>query len=72
MGPAYYEVDGRSKWFSWWPDYEQFQFDRNKIEILDEIGEGEFGKVYLYGISGRNRTRSRRGENKCGREDFEI
>lgn len=34
-------------WLTEWPDYGKLQFDRTKLEILGDLGEGEFGKVHL-------------------------
>ncbi len=34
-------------WLSDWPDYRQLEFDRTKLEITGDLGEGEFGKVHL-------------------------
>lgn len=30
-----------------WPRYEQYQYDRNKLDLTEVVGEGQFGKVYL-------------------------
>ena len=29
-----------------WPSYDKLQYDRKKLEIVGELGEGNFGKVY--------------------------
>ena len=34
-------------WLTQWPEYGKLQFDRTKLEILKDIGEGQFGKVHL-------------------------
>ena len=34
-------------WLYDWPKYDDFQFDRTRLDIVKEIGEGQFGKVYL-------------------------
>ena len=51
LGPGYFQVQERH-WLADWPDFEKFQFDRNKIEKIRELGEGEFGKVYLASADG--------------------
>ena len=37
----------RDHWLNDWPKYDDFQFDRSRLEIGKELGEGQFGKVYL-------------------------
>ena len=34
-------------WLEEWPRYENLQFDRLKLEVIGELGEGEFGAVYV-------------------------
>ena len=41
-----------AKWLTEWPDYGDLQFDRSKLEIIGDLGEGEFGKVHLAVASG--------------------
>ena len=37
----------QNEWLAEWPDYGNLQFDRTMLEILEDIGEGQFGKVHL-------------------------
>ena len=41
-----------AKWLTEWPDYGDLQFDRAKLEIIGDLGEGEFGKLHLAVASG--------------------
>lgn len=51
LGPGYFDMQARH-WLLEWPDYDEFQVDRDKLKIVRELGEGEFGKVFLASAEG--------------------
>ena len=71
--------DGGSHWLMTWPTYDEFQFSKDRLKIEDELGEGQFGKVYSAWatgiVKGEEKTRVavktvKRGSSQETAEDF--
>ncbi|XP_065827236.1 insulin-like growth factor 1 receptor isoform X1 [Oscarella lobularis] len=66
-------------WLMTWPSYDDFQFSRDCLKMEDELGEGQFGKVYSAWaariVKGEEKTRvavktMKRGSSLETAEDF--
>ncbi|XP_065836900.1 insulin-like growth factor 1 receptor [Oscarella lobularis] len=62
-----------------WPTYDDFQFSKKRLKIEDELGEGQFGKVYFAWakgiVKGEEQTRvavktMKQGSSQETAEDF--
>ena len=74
-----YDAHGGAHWLMTWPTYDEFQFSKDRLKIEDELGEGQFGKVYFAWatgiIKGEEKTRvavktMKRGSSQETAEDF--
>ena len=70
---------GAHSWLMTWPTYDEFQFSKDRLKIEDELGEGQFGKVYSAWatgiVKGEDKTRVavktvKRGSSQETAEDF--
>ena len=69
----------QNHWLMTWPTYDEFQFSKERLKIEDELGEGQFGKVYFAWatgvVKGEEKTRvavktMKRGSSQETAEDF--
>ena len=74
-----YDAHGGAHWLLTWPTYDEFQFSKDRLKIEDELGEGQFGKVYSAWatgiVKGEEKTRvavktMKRGSSQETAEDF--
>ena len=66
-------------WLMTWPTYDEFQFSKERLKMEDELGEGQFGKVYFAWakgiVKGEEQTRvavktMKQGSSQETAEDF--
>ena len=71
--------NGEAHWLMAWPTYDEFQFRKDRLQIAEELGEGQFGKVYFAWatgiVRGEERTQvavktMKRGSSQETAEDF--
>ncbi|XP_065836171.1 uncharacterized protein [Oscarella lobularis] len=69
----------QTHWLMKWPTYDEFQFSKERLKIEDELGEGQFGKVYFAWatgiLKGEEKTRvavktMKQGSSQETAEDF--
>ncbi|XP_065827130.1 uncharacterized protein [Oscarella lobularis] len=69
----------QTHWLMMWPTYDEFQFSKERLKIEDELGEGQFGKVYFAWatgiVKGEEQTRvavktMKQGSSQETAEDF--
>eukprot|EP00118_Oscarella_pearsei_P024080 m.297875 g.297875 ORF g.297875 m.297875 type:complete len:3271 (+) comp40778_c0_seq3:234-10046(+) len=74
-----YAADGDLHWLMTWPTYDKYQFPRDRLKVEGELGEGQFGKVYLAWAVGLVKDEERthvavktmkRGSSRETAEDF--
>ena len=71
--------NGETRWLMAWPTYDEFQFRKDRLQMAEELGEGQFGKVYFAWatgiVRGEERTQvavktMKRGSSQETAEDF--